>query len=301
MKTKKTNQNLGLAKQIANLSPEQANSISPEVIEKIKTAIGIADKLERKFIPALFTTVLEEAKVKVNIPGKNAKDLSLVKGHKILVFQDENLLLEGLTMIDIKDHFIHRDTTTRLADNQVKPSVVRHLCVTEENLGKTIVAKVIIKEKTNLLNGEKMILIDIAALVPGNYSVEHTLRLGVRPTGNQGEVIIPGTDRCIRFDKIKKERIINPIPAASEKKPEEKIKKTSTDNNFIIEEARSEKKHRLVFKAPIKEKVKINKPLSLKKKNSLTLDKNKPSEKSVFQIFKEGLTGTKRIIHLMHN
>ena len=245
-----------------NQTKTSVSNVSDEVAKKIEAATKLAEKTKRIFIASLFRTILEQKKVKVSIPKEDAKYLNHVSGHKILVFVDEKLLLERLTLIDISDHYVHGDFPIRLANNQVKPTVFRHFCVSKENLGKEIVADVIIKEKTCLLTGAKMIIVDIIELAPGNYSAGHILRLGANVNGNQGEILIPGTDRCIRFDKIRTERIINPI--------HDEIKEIVTEEKI---EKQPEKKHRLTFKAPIREKIEIQPRLVLKKVPKLVLKK----------------------------
>jgi len=181
-------------------------SVKPSVsqialTEKVEQAQAIGAKYERTFVSSIFKTILEKELVLVSIPGKSAKYLKPVKGHKILVFNDEKL--DKLTMIDVKDHFVHGDFTIRKADGQVRPSVVRHFCVKESSLGKEIAANVVVKQKKCLLTGDITIIIDIIELLPGNYQTKQSLCLGGNVTGKTGEIIIPGTDRCIRIDEVK--------------------------------------------------------------------------------------------------
>jgi hypothetical protein len=170
--------------------------------ERIALAREAATKMDRTFVAATFKTLTKYEGVKISIPGPTATHLKKVDAHKLLVF--EGTALKNVMMIDISEHYVHGDLPVRDAEGKVKPSVVRHFYILPGYLGQEIAASVEVKEKTSLLTGEKMIIIDIVQIHASGFPVEvdAVLRLGAPSTGTAGEISIPGTDKCVRIEKI---------------------------------------------------------------------------------------------------
>jgi len=170
--------------------------------ERIALAREAATKMDRTFVASTFKTLAKHEGVKISVPGLTATHLKEVAAHKLLVF--EGTALKNVMMIDISAHYIHGDLPIRDGEGKVKPSVVRHFYILPGYLGQEIAASVEIKEKTSLLTGEKMIIIDIVQIHANGFPVEvdAVLRLGAPSTGDTGEVSIPGTDKCVRIEKI---------------------------------------------------------------------------------------------------
>jgi len=181
----------------------QTNLITDAHIkERVETACTAAETMGRTFVAATFRVIAEQELVKITIPNISAKYLKKVDAHSLLVFTDETL--ESVIPIDIQAHAIHGDFPIKRADNTQRPRVVRHFYVLPGYYGETISAYVTLKEKTDLISGEKTIMVDIQQQFSGEpLTVSHKLSMGVPVTGAAGEAIIPGSDNiCIKFESI---------------------------------------------------------------------------------------------------
>lgn len=206
----------------------QTNLITDAHIrERVETACAAAERMGRTFVAATFRVIAEQELVKITIPSVSAKYLKKVEAHSLLVFIDE--ALESALPIDIREHSIHGDFPIKRADNTQRPRVVRHFYVLPGYYGETISAYVTLKEKTDLISGEKTIMVDIQQQFSEEpLTVSHKLSMGVPVTGAKGEAIIPGADNlCIRFEKIHPLVIeaqnsdINLLPANNQATPAE--------------------------------------------------------------------------------
>ncbi len=176
----------------------QTNLIkNARVRERVETACAAAEKMGRTFVAATFRVIAEQELVKITIPSVTAKYLKKVDAHKLLVFTDEKLL--DVLPIDIAEHSIHGDFPVKRADNTQRPRVVRHFYVLPGYYGETIAAYVTLKEKTDLITGEKTIMVDIQQEFfekPLNTEeplyAARKLCMGVPATGAVGEAVIPG-------------------------------------------------------------------------------------------------------------
>ncbi len=192
---------------------------SPETVKIIEMARKAAIGKDKIFVAASFQQVIEVFNVCVRIPSATAKYLKFVPPHEIAVLNEEKT---GLNFLSIPDHFVHGDFMRRDDDGKVKPSVIRHFMVNEADLGKELPCTVVIKEKKDLLTGEVTVIIDVIAQI-GQSQCDKALRLGVPSLGINGEVSIPETDMCIRFETIeiktmerkKIEKPVAPITPAS--------------------------------------------------------------------------------------
>lgn len=181
--------------------------IDKRVAERIATAKAAAEKMGRTFVASIFRTIATAEMVKICVPGPTAAHLQTVSDHKLLVF--EGTALKTVVPVDVRAHYVHGDFTKRQTDGRIKPTVVRHFYVLPSFLGEEIIATVNVKEKTCLLTGEKMVIIDIIQVITNGkpVEVEYALRLGVPAKNQKGEILIPGTERCVRIEKIKAVKI----------------------------------------------------------------------------------------------
>ena len=175
-------------------------------IERCEIARQAAKNCGRTFVAAIFKTLVKQERVKIQVPSAGAKYLKFIEAHKILAF--EGTALRNVAMIDVHAHYAHFDIPVRNDDGSVKPAVIRHYFINPDYRGEVIVANIDIKEKTCLLTGKKTLIIDIVQLEAETpLTVEHEFRLSVPTTGEKNEVLIPGTDRCVKIAKIKSIRI----------------------------------------------------------------------------------------------
>ena len=178
-------------------------------IERCEVARTAAKNCGRTFVAAIFKTVAKQEKVKIQVPSREAKYLKFIDAHKILAF--EGTALRNVIMIDVHAHYAHFDIPVRNDDGSVKPAVIRHYFIDPDFRGETIVANVEIKEKVCLLTGKKTLIVDIVQLETNGspLTVEHEFRLNVPTTGTKGEVLIPGTDNCVKIAEIKPVKMAN--------------------------------------------------------------------------------------------
>ena len=176
-------------------------------LERCEVARFAAKNCGRTFVAAIFKTLLHQERVKIQVPSAGAKYLKFIEAHKILAF--EGTALRNVAMIDVHAHYAHFDIPVRNDDGSVKPAVIRHYFINPDYRGETIVANIDIKEKTCLLTGKKTLIVDIVQLESSGaaLSVEHEFRLSVPVTGEKNEVLIPGTDRCVKIAKINSQKI----------------------------------------------------------------------------------------------
>lgn len=180
----------------------------PRITERVQTARDCAEKMGRTFVAATFKTIVSKELVKIFIPSAGAKYLQPIAEHKLLVFDDESLT--SVACVDIKGHYYHGDFPANNILGKLRPRVVRHFYVLPGYFGATIAAGVTIKEKTNLISGEKMLIIDIQQELPNSdqpIEVSHALRLGVASTGASDEVMIPGSELCLKIEAIRPQTI----------------------------------------------------------------------------------------------
>jgi|GEM_PF-2024836 len=172
-----------------------------KTIERCDLAREAAGNMGRTFVPSIFKTLAKQDNVKISVPTKDAKYLKFIEGHKILAF--EGSALQKVVLIDVHSHYAHFDVPVRNEDKSVKPAVTRHFYIHPDFRGETIVANVEIKEKHNLLTGKKTLVIDIVQVLtgPDPVTVEHDFRLNAPVKGEEGEIMIPGTDRCVQIAK----------------------------------------------------------------------------------------------------
>ncbi len=170
--------------------------------KRIALAREAAAKMGRTFVPSIFKTLAKQDNVKISVPGKDAKYLKFIEGHKILAF--EGSALQKVVLIDVHSHYAHFDIPVRNEDKSVKPAITRHFYIHPDFRGETIVASVEIKEKHNLLTGKKTLVIDITQILtgPDPVTVEHDFRLNAPIKGEEGEIMIPSTGRCVQIAKI---------------------------------------------------------------------------------------------------
>lgn len=230
-------------------------AVSSETVKIVEAARKMADQNNKIFVAAHFKQILEVFNVCVKIPAATAKYMKSVPQHEIAVLNDS---LSSLNILKVPAHFVHGDFLRREESGKVKPSVIRHFMVNEEDLGKDVPCTVVIKEKNDLLTGEKTIIIDVLSQV-GKSICDKTLRLGVPALGIKNEVCIPDTNLCIRIEKSEtrtmercKQVIEAPlIPAEpiAEEKPKLQLKKVVKVSSEIAPEV-----------APVfKPKLKLNK------------------------------------------
>lgn len=172
--------------------------VSPKIQKIVEAAHKTAVENNKIFVAATFKQIIEVFNVCVKIPAATAKYLKFVPPHEIAVLNNEKT---GLNFLSIPNHFVHGDFMRRDDNGKVKPSVIRHFMVNEADLGKDLPCTVVIKEKKDLLTGEVTVILDVIAQI-GEYQCNKALRLGVPSLGIKGEVAIPETDMCIRFEAI---------------------------------------------------------------------------------------------------
>jgi hypothetical protein len=189
---------------MATVEMKDAKRAEKRLAAKMKIATAMAEEQGRMFVPALTKEIARETMVAVKLPKITAKYLDKVPKHGLLVLEGD--ALNGVRAIDVPEHFVHKDFTTRKEDGSLRPTVFRHLFVHAEFLGETIPAKVTIQKKRNLSNGEESILINIVQIETEGNTVEvhHELSLGVEKSDAPGEVEIPGAPgRYIRISALK--------------------------------------------------------------------------------------------------
>lgn len=200
---------------------KDAKKAEKRLAAKIEIAKTMAKEQGRMFVPALTKEIAQETMVAVRLPKITAKYIDKVPRHGLLVLQGD--ALNGVQPIDVPEHFVHKDFTTRKEDGSLRPTVFRHLYVNAEFLGETIPAEVIIQKKTCLTTGEVSILINVIQILTGGATTEaiHELRLGVTKSGVPSEIEIPGNrDRYIRIDKFEKPKKIIDRVTVVDKAPE---------------------------------------------------------------------------------
>lgn len=136
--------------------------------------------------------------VLLKVPHYTATYLKFVPGHKLGVLNKENAIIQ----IEVPEHYRHGDFPRRLPDGQVKPTITRHFFVSHEDLGKFIIASVEVVKKTNLIDGEESLILNIQKSECKNPLRE--LRLGTNPVEGKGkeEIPIPGSEKVIAFRKL---------------------------------------------------------------------------------------------------
>ncbi len=236
----------------------------PEVEALIRRAQTVAKDNNKIFVAASFTTLVEKCNVAVHIPAASAKYIKFVPAHEICVLDDKKT---GLKILKLPEHYIHGDFTSRDETGKVKPTVIRHMMVNEPDLGKEIPCTVLIKEKFDLLTGEKTIIIDILAQT-GKFFCDKVLRLGVSPIGVSGEVNIPNSEACIRLEKSETgktlERISGQTSVPPKDKPcQEKEKKAEVGKPVLVLKPKPQERP----KPQEKPKMVIRKKLTLAKRN----------------------------------
>ena len=188
----------------------QITKADARTIERCEVARQAAKNCGRTFVAAIFKTVAKQEKVKIQVPSAGAKYLKFIEAHKILAF--EGTALRNVIMIDVHAHYVHFDIPVRNDDGSVKPAVIRHYFIHPDFRGEVIIANVEIKEKTCLLTGKKTLIIDIVQLdAETPLTVEHEFRLNVSTSGEKNEVLIPGTDNCVKIAEIKPIKMANII------------------------------------------------------------------------------------------
>ncbi len=191
---------------------------SKKVTERCANAKEMAKQMDRVFVASTFKYLFGVELVKIKVPSAEARHMRLIDEHELLVF--EGTALNNLVMIKIATHYAHGDFPIRNAEGKLRPSVIRHFYVDPLFLGEDIVASVEVKEKKDLLTGERTIVIDIVQIIAdGRVTVEHALCLGsVDSLGIKEEVKIPGNEKYIRIEKTNPVQIFNDISAAEERK-----------------------------------------------------------------------------------
>lgn len=187
---------------------QNTEHLNAHMTERIETAKACAEKMGRTFVAATFKTIVSKELVKISVPSAGAKYLQPIAEHKLLVFDDE--ALTSVACIDIKGHYTHGDFPANNLLGKLRPRVVRHFYVLPGYFGATIAAAVTIKEKTDLITGEKMVIIDIQQELPNSdqpIEVLHTLRIGVAATGASDEALIPGSELCVKIEAIRPQTI----------------------------------------------------------------------------------------------
>lgn len=187
---------------------QNTDHLNAHLTERIETAKNCAKKMGHTFVAATFKTIISKELVKISVPSTGAKYMEPVSEHNLLVFEDENL--SSIVPVYIKGHYTHGDFPANNILGKLRPRVVRHFYVLAGYYGATIAAEVTIKEKTDLITGEKMVIIDIQQEVPNTdegIQVLHTLRLGVPSTGASDEALIPGSELCVKIEAIRPQTI----------------------------------------------------------------------------------------------
>ncbi len=165
------------------------------------------EKPTRTFVSAIFETIASEKYVRINLPKPSAKELKPVPAHNLLVFQDWKM--DAFVGLDIEAHYFINDLPVAGINGRLKPRVVRHFYAETPFWGQMILASVAIKSKTDLITNEKMVIIDINQIFPrGPVEVTNILRIGTKANGSEGEALVPHSDLCVRFEKIRPQKIL---------------------------------------------------------------------------------------------
>ena len=178
-------------------------TISESIFRK-KVGVSILNKVREAGavgVPATYTSIGWDEKVKVRVPGVEAKYMCFVPEHTIGAANEK---LTASKLLKIPAHYRHGDMTRRLSDGSVKPAVMRHFFVTADDCGKEMIATIEFQKKVNLISNEEMLIINIHKSSEEVGTRELRLGAPTCPGKEKEEIPIPGSQLVVAVRKVEK-------------------------------------------------------------------------------------------------